>query len=123
MYQYHIIRRSVADRDLPTRHNAMTNASRARPVAAPAYGNPRETALDAKGLKETERTRVFSFLHTMDASHSTLRKRSKKRHESDTAVVQHDHKTRVEGDGGEIKETLAETVEIWRDKVHKVRMC
>ena len=55
---------------------------------------------------------------------SGLRNRSKKRHDSDTAVVQHDHKSRAESEVEDFKEELAEKIEVWREKVHQVRrMC
>ncbi len=60
----------------------------------------------------------------MSASQSTaLRKRStslKKRHDSDTAVVQQEKHVRNDGEVDSLKEELADKVEAWRDKVQQV---
>ncbi|KAI0820956.1 LACT-domain-containing protein [Irpex lacteus] len=59
----------------------------------------------------------------MSASQSTaIRKRStslKKRHDSDTAVVQQDKHVRNDGEVDSLKDELADKVEAWREKVEQ----
>lgn len=51
---------------------------------------------------------------------SDLRNRKTKRHDSDTAVIEQNKRSRSNSEVDGLKNELAERVETWREKVHKV---